>query len=330
MIRSLVLSLAAGVAALTICQSLSVPAYADGPASTVAALPGVDLTKPVDLPGLHNVVSYTNDLLSGGWPEGEVAFQTLKAIGIKTVISVDGSLPDVEAAKKEGLRYVHLPIGYNGMDEQRIADLARAVRDLPKPIYLHCHHGKHRSASAAAAAAALLGWLTQEQALAKMKVSGTAENYTGLWDAVHAACACDPKVVDGASTAFPEVWKPSDFVETMVEIDEATDNLKLIEKAGWTTPADHPDLVPASEAGRLADHFRLVHDGDYNKAQPQDFRDRIEKDQKLISEIEEGLINRMPAADLSAKFKAVLQSCKDCHTAYRDKAEVKTRTLDAK
>ncbi len=29
---------------------------------------------------------------------------------------------------------------------------AKAVRDLPGKIYIHCHHGKHRSAAAAATA----------------------------------------------------------------------------------------------------------------------------------------------------------------------------------
>lgn len=324
MVRRLIVGLMASSFALTFWQAAQ-STSANPPSTSPITIPSPDLNKPVDLPGLHNVVSYTNDLLCGGWPEGDLAFNSLSELGVKTIISVDGSMPDVETAKRHGLRYVHLPIGYNGMDQTRIAEIARAVRDLPKPIYLHCHHGKHRSASAAAAASVVLGWLTPQQALAKMKVSGTAENYTGLWDAVNAACTCDPGAVDKASAEFPEVWKPNDFVETMVEIDDAADNLKAIDKAGWVTPADHPDLVPAAVAGQLADHFRLVMDGTYATTQPKDFQDRLARDQKLISELEEAIVAKEPAAVLGAKLNVVIQSCKDCHASYRDKAEVQRR-----
>lgn len=327
MVRALVLGAALAAAALTVWQATSATSLAVPPTEAAAAAPSADATIAVDLPGLHNVVTFTNDLICGAWPEGDAGFQTLEQMGVQTVITVDGSLPDVDTAKKHDLRYVHLPIGYNGMDETRAAEIARAIRDLPKPIYIHCHHGKHRSAAAAAASCVMLGWLSPEQALAKMKIAGTAENYTGLWDAVRAACTCDPKAIEKASTSFPEQWKPSNFVETMVEIDDALDNLKLIEKAGWTVPTDHPDLVPAAEAGRLVDHFRQIGEGDYAKARPQDFRDRIAADANLLTEIEEGLLVHASASDLGAKLKKVSQSCKDCHATYRDKVPVWTRPL---
>ena len=38
-----------------------------------------------------------------------------------------------QLAKKYGMRYVHLPHGYDGIPEERIAELAKAVRDLPQP-----------------------------------------------------------------------------------------------------------------------------------------------------------------------------------------------------
>lgn len=296
--------------------SLAAPTTA--PAGSRASIPALDATAPVEFPGLHNVVTYTDELVCGGVPEGEAGFKAMYEMGIKTVISVDGALPDLELAKKYGMRYVHLPIGYNGFDDDRAREIARAVRDLPKPIYLHCHHGKHRSAGASGAAAVLLGWMSPEQGLAKLKVSGTAANYTGLYNVVRQASPAQPGELDEASDAFPEQWKPSGMVETMVEIDEVTDKLKLIEKANWQVPATHPDLVPAAEAGRLADHYRLMLEDDSVKAEPQDFRDRLISDLKRLSEIEEGLLNNLPPAELSARFKLVLQSCKDCHAAHRD------------
>lgn len=100
-------------------------------------------------PGLHNVFRITDKLLSGSVPEGDLGFQTLQKLGVKTIITVDGAKPDVERAKKFSMRYVHLPIGYDGVPADQGLRLAKAVRDLPGLIYMHCHHGKHRSPAAA-------------------------------------------------------------------------------------------------------------------------------------------------------------------------------------
>jgi len=85
----------------------------DPPTPAEIKMPTVADAKAKDLPGLHNVVAFHDNFWSGGVPEGEEAFATLAAMGVKTVISVDGAEPDVELAKKFGLKYIHLPIGYN-------------------------------------------------------------------------------------------------------------------------------------------------------------------------------------------------------------------------
>src|SRR4051812_38582828 len=72
-------------------------------------------TQPANYQGLHNVVTYADGLYCGSVPEGKAGFATLAAIGIKTIISVDGATPEVELASKFGLRYVHLPVGYDGI-----------------------------------------------------------------------------------------------------------------------------------------------------------------------------------------------------------------------
>src|SRR5262249_7822843 len=108
----------------------------------------VGAAKPAELPGLHNVFRVSDKLYSGSVPEGELGFRTLQALGIRTVISVDGARPDAATARRFGLRYVHLPFGYDGCPTARALEIIRAVRDLPGPIYLHCHHGKHRSPAA--------------------------------------------------------------------------------------------------------------------------------------------------------------------------------------
>ena len=285
-----------------------------------------------DLEGLHNVVAYHEGFWSGGVPEGKAGFEQMRSMGVKTIISVDGAVPDLELAKSMGMRYVHLPIGYDGFDDARKAELVRAVRDLPKPIYLHCHHGKHRSAGAAAAVAVSLGWMTNEQAAARMKVSGTAAGYKGLWSCTAKAAPMAAAVIDAASASFPEVTRPESFVASMVAIDEAFDRLKLAEKAGWKAPADHPDLAPIADAGKLADLFRLVDEASLRKCSPEgadelkswmarsataaaQLEAALERAGKTAPEGPDAASQRAAATALMAGLAA---DCKACHAKYRD------------
>jgi hypothetical protein len=225
-----------------------------------AAMPVASAPSPVDFPGIHNLVAFHDGFVSGSAPDGDAGLDSLAKLGFKTVISVDGAIPDVEGARKRGLRYVHLPIGYDGFDDVRKAELVRAVRDLPKPIYIHCHHGKHRSAGAAGTIGVSLGWMSNATAAERMKVSQTAESYTGLWACTAKAAPMMAAAIDAARADFPEITKPDSMVAAMVVIDEAFDRLKLVEKNGWKVPADHPDLAPAADAGKLADLLRLLVD----------------------------------------------------------------------
>ena len=291
--------------------------------SAAAALPTsrptLASTQPVDLPGIHNVVAYTKDIYSGGVPEGKEGFETLKKLGIKSIISVDGSAPDVELAHAAGFKYVHLPVTYGGISDERKLEITRAIRDLPKPIFVHCHHGKHRSAAATALALVGLGEMTPEQGIARMKVSGTAPSYKGLYECVSLATIIDAKELAKQPDQFPEVWKTSGFVQTMVEIDDTFDALKALDKAGWKAPADHPDLVPAAEAGKLADLMCVLKDDHDVTDRPPEFAEWMHNAADQATTLEQSLtsepINRTFA---SATFATVTQSCKSCHVKYRD------------
>src|SRR2546422_4056322 len=126
--------------------------------------------------GLHNAHRVTDKVLAGAAPEGDAAFEKLKQLGVKTIISVDGAKPDVETARRHGLRYVHLPIGYDNVAPQQGLAIAKAIDDLPGPIYVHCHHGRHRSAAAVAVACVMNGSLRPEQAESVLRTFGTGEN----------------------------------------------------------------------------------------------------------------------------------------------------------
>src|SRR5262245_36049218 len=74
---------------------------------------------------LPNAYRIAEKVISGGLPDGDAGFAELEALGVKTVISVDGMTPDVEGARKHGLRYVHLPHGYDGIPSERGQELAK-------------------------------------------------------------------------------------------------------------------------------------------------------------------------------------------------------------
>ncbi len=276
---------------------------------------------PRNLPGLHNVVAYHEGYWSGSAPDGATGFESLAAMGVRTIISVDGAAPDVEAARSHGLRYIHLPIGYNGFSEERKLELTRATRDAlaEGPVYIHCHHGRHRSAGAAGAVAVSLGWLTPDLAVTRMKVSGTAPNYTGLYACVAEAAPINPAAIDAVSADFPEVSRPVGFVKGMVEVELVADNLKAIEQAGWTTPRDHPDLVPAAEAGRMVDLFRVLAEGHRAKDEPAEFNAMLVESIDIAQQLEGLLVEGKASHDeLSRQFQLLNASCTSCHVKYRD------------
>jgi hypothetical protein len=292
--------------------------------------PSVHEQRVTDYQGLHNVVAFHEGVLSGSVPEGDAGFDTLQALGVRTILSVDGALPDVDRARARGMRYVHLPIGYDGFDDARKVELARAVRDLPRPIYIHCHHGKHRSAGATATVAVALGWLSNDAAAARMKVAGTAPGYTGLWQCMAEAAPMTAAVIDAASADFPERTVPGSLVAAMVEIDDVHDRLKRAQKAGWRAPANHPDLAPLADAGRLADLYRLLDDDAQLAGVPEAERAVVREwlvREGLAAARLEQLIEAMgvPSNDrdaLTTRADASLAmlgaSCTTCHRAHRD------------
>ena len=163
----------------------------------------------------------------------------------------------------------------------------------------------------------LAGKLTPEQATERMKVSGTAKEYQGLWKAVGNAKPLDAAQLKIDPSTLPSISKVTGMVATMSEIDLVFDLVKQAKAAKWKAPEEHPDLVASKETKRLHSLFAgLVNDADSKKL-PADYQTR------LGAEIEKAaaLDAAMQKGDLAAAdqlFDAMNKGCKECHAKYRD------------
>ena len=301
---------------LFVAASIVVVAIAVG---ISAQTPAVAPPKKLESAVLPNTFRLTEKVLSGGQPQGEPAFKQLQELGVKTIISVDGATPNVPLAKKYGLRYVHLPHGYDGIPKERLVELAKAVRELPGPIYIHCHHGKHRSPAAAAAACVSAGYLNNDQALAVLTAAGTSKGYRGLFQTVERATPIDVDILRAARVEFPETADIPTLADAMIAIEHTHDNLKMIAASQWRPTEEHADIDPPHEALLLREHFTELLRTDEIKQQPQEFQRLLQQSERNAKSLEDRLRDgRRDECELTALFERITADCTACHQKFRD------------
>lgn len=284
--------------------------------------------EPLRTDTLANAYKVTDKVWSGAAPENEASFAALRSLGVKTVISVDGARPDIETARRHGLRYVHLPIGYDEVSAEEGKTIARAIDELDGPVYVHCHHGKHRSAAAVAVACVINGRLKPEQAESVLKTFGTGENYKGLWASALSARPIDKRELAAVKVDYRERANPSTLVDAMVSIDKTFDHLKLAQKAGWGAPPEHPDLDPPHEALQLMEHLRELGRTDDVRSRPVRFRQLLSENEQAARRLREvlvlgkssGLAGAAPPVrvEADALLETAAVSCAACHQSFRD------------
>lgn len=289
--------------------------------------PGV---KAMEVAGVHNLFQVGANYFSGSTPEGEEGFAALAKLGVKTMISVDGAQPEVELARKQGIRYVHLPQGYDGISTNLQTQLIKVARSLPGRIYVHCHHGKHRGPAAVAVICrSELGW-SAEEAREWLVAAGTATNYAGLYAVAKNFQKPPVELLSKVSTDFPERANVSGLIEAMVGIDERWEHLKAVRAAGYKTPKENPDIVPVNEALLLWEHYREAQRLSESMEHGKKFVEglaraeaEVKTGEKLLREF---LANPTPARQLQLdkSFDGIARSCSACHKEFRDRAGIKS------
>ncbi|MCA9447958.1 MAG: hypothetical protein KC931_12645 [Candidatus Omnitrophica bacterium] len=285
----------------------------DNPSNPKAAVSLPSGTEIVELPGLHSVMRLSDQIFSGGEPIEGKGLETLSAVGIKTVVSVDGAKPRVDQANALGMRYVHIPIGYDGIPEEAGKSFARLVREASAPIYLHCHHGKHRGPAAAAIAYIASTSCEGSEALVFLERVGTSPDYTGLWRDVENFTPPGP---DEDLPELVSVAEVGSMVEAMANIDRHYDNLKLLKGANWSPLEDHPDLVPSQEALLVREAFHESN-RQMTSDKSEELRTWMKEAEGKAIELETSL-KEDRKEDANEHFDSLVQSCKGCHGKYRD------------
>jgi protein tyrosine phosphatase (PTP) superfamily phosphohydrolase (DUF442 family) len=278
-------------------------------ASAIAEVPPLREPKSLAADGIENLwklpLADGGVLYSGGQPDGDAAFASLEKLGVKTVISVDGARPAIEVARQHGLKYVHLPIGYNDVPADRLATMIAAVKSLPGSVFIHCHHGKHRGPAATVCVwRALRGDVTPQTAVNLMNEMGTAEKYRGLYRAANREPPADEEIPLGMRE-FPEVTAVAPLAEQMVEIEHVWEEIRgLVKASEWT--------------------------GEQRMRLQELFTDGAERFRESARMIEGDLADELSAAarrwedaaalpsDQAALEKAIEFQCQQCHAKHRD------------
>lgn len=264
---------------------------------------------------IQNLHQLSDDLYSGGEPPTAEHYEQLSKLGIRTVVSVDAIAPDPELAAVHGIRVVHLPIGYDGIDDQRAVELAAAIHTLEHPIFVHCHHGKHRGPAALTVGAIGAGLISNEQAERYMQIAGTSPKYPGLWEAARKAHPFNDESLESVPE-LPSRAPVSDFVDAMGQVDRLHDRLWSMAKNNWKTPEDHPDLSATAVSGQIHDLLRAMLDDEIVHQEGEGMRVMMRTSIEAAAQTEHAIDDGRFTDALDA-LTDLSQSCTDCHDQYR-------------
>lgn len=275
------------------------------------------------LDGLHNVLQLSDSIISGAEPDGEAAFQELARLGVRTILSVDGKLPDVEAAARMGMRYVHVPIQYSGITPDEQGRILKTFRELEGPFYVHCFHGVHRGPAAAALGRVALDGAPREQALAEMRQwCGTSKKYEGLYQTVATAQLPDAEQTAALDYDFAAATPITGTAAFMVEIARPFDRIKGFAKNDWQVQADHPDLDPVNEAAILAQLLERTGELEGAVSWAQDFAEGMAEAGPQARALHEALRAARSAGgdwdEARIALDALAATCNACHVAHRN------------
>lgn len=303
------------VTAFALALPLLVSGGIDGQVSGQQSSKDLASKNDLQLPSEFRRVS--ESVFCGAHPTSEDAFAALSKKNIKTIVSVDGTEPHLLAAKKHGIRYVHIPIGYGQIDKKSLGMIARLASEAEKPMYVHCHLGKHRGPAVAAIASLELAEIDHQEAIGFLGKAGTNKKYVGLWDSVKTHQRPAPK------KSWPqliEVSKVDPFVSAMSKMIGPIEQLRATNKANWKPSKE---LRNSEFRNFKPQHLAVLINQNFREA----VRANPKKDDKVLSsylaesasisvELEKSLSDK-DHKQASIQLNSLLMQCSRCHEEYR-------------
>lgn len=282
-------------------------------------------TAPIEAPGLHNVFKLSERIWTGSEPHGEAALRHLAGLGIRTIVSVDGKVPDHARAAALGLRYVHVPIKYSGVSRTEMLRLAKTFRELEPPFYVHCFHGQHRGPAGAAVGRVVLDGAGRDAAIAEMRQwCGTSGKYPGLYKTIAHGAFPTPGETAALAWDFPAAHPLGGFREAMIVAPRAFDNLDALAARGFAPDPEHPDIDAANEAAKLHEALAQTVALPECASRPDDFRAWLDQSVAAAAELRQALAAMDADGDAAgARARGLVRQldglCTACHRAYRNR-----------
>jgi protein tyrosine phosphatase (PTP) superfamily phosphohydrolase (DUF442 family) len=136
-----------GAAVARVAADLDDNALAPPAREPIATVPAARplATPRNDVPGVSNLAEVAPGLWRSAQPDA-VGFKNLRAMGIKTVVSLRRLSSDRPALRGLGLRYRHIHFApWHAEEEDVIAFLKIATDPANQPVLVHCQHGADRT-----------------------------------------------------------------------------------------------------------------------------------------------------------------------------------------
>lgn len=261
-------------------------------------------TATAEPPNLRRVAA---GVLVGGSPTNPADWRSLAELGVRTVVGVDGLPPDAASARRHGMRVIHVPIGYGGVSAEASAQLTRVAAEAERPLYVYCHHGRHRGPAAAAIVCRAAGLLNADAARRLLDEAGTDPKYKGLWRDVE---AFTPPTPGRSRPKLHEASPVPPLRLAMSQLDTAWDRATSAEESATRLDAlilaaeAMRESRRAAEANHAAESMMRLFDRAIDRL---DHLDRLAADQ--------------PPEELSRILAPFSAACVACHAEHRDGTE---------
>ncbi len=246
----------------------------------------------------------------------EVLLKNLAEQGVRTLVSVDGQKPDLELAKRYGMRYIHLPMGYDGVPPEVQVSIASLLEKHPGKIFFHCHHGKHRGPAAAAIAARITGDFSAKDAENFLHEAGTSPDYSGLWRDVREFSKLPTDVQPRPLLPISPV---DPMVEEMNRLDTAFDDFAahFSERVTSDTEARSlAELAVLMEEALRESRREVVEEP---KLWPEELVAAFDASLRTAVTLRKSLDDADRSPDqIEDALAAVKQDCKTCHRKFRN------------